>query len=49
MRPEEPDSSEPGELFRARLSQQLDPRQPLAHLAGLLGSGVFRDVRRELR
>jgi transposase, IS5 family len=36
MRPTKPDPNAPDDLFRARLSQQLDPRHPLVRLAGLL-------------
>jgi IS5 family transposase len=43
MRPNPPDSKPPDELFRARLSQQLDQRHPLVRLAGLLDWGVFED------
>jgi transposase, IS5 family len=41
MRPTEPDSKQPDDLFRARLSQQIDVRHPLARLAGLLDWSVF--------
>jgi transposase, IS5 family len=41
MRPTEPDPNAPDDLFRARLSQQLDPRHPLVRLAGLLDWEVF--------
>jgi transposase, IS5 family len=39
MRPSKPDPKEPDDLFRARLSQQLDMRHPLVRLAGLLEWG----------
>src|SRR5918994_5248226 len=41
MRPHRPDPNEPDDLFRARLSQQIDLRHPLARLAGLVDWGVF--------
>jgi IS5 family transposase len=41
VRPNWPDPNEPDELFRARLSQQLDARHPLVRLAALLDWGVF--------
>jgi IS5 family transposase len=41
MRPSKPDPKDPDDLFRARLSQQLDPRHPLVRLAGLLDWGVL--------
>jgi IS5 family transposase len=41
MRPKEPDPNPPDDLFRARLSQQLDMRHPLVRLAGLIDWGVF--------
>jgi transposase, IS5 family len=43
MRPTEPDPKEPDDLFRARLSQQIDRRHPLVRLAGLIDWGVFED------
>jgi transposase, IS5 family len=43
MRPSKPAPKEPDDLFRARLSQQLDRRHPLVRLAGLLDWGVFED------
>jgi transposase, IS5 family len=36
MRPNPPDPTDPDDLFRARLSQQLDMRHPLVRLAGLI-------------
>jgi transposase, IS5 family len=36
MRPTKPDPKAPDDLFRARLSQQIDPRHPLVRLAGLI-------------
>jgi IS5 family transposase len=41
MRPTKPDPKEPDDLFRARLSQQIDVGHPLARLAGLLDWSVF--------
>ena len=41
MRPKPPDPKPPDDLFRARLSQQIDPRHPLVRLAGLLDWRVF--------
>jgi IS5 family transposase len=41
MRPTEPDPKQPDDLFRARLSQQIDVRHPLVRLAGLLEWSVF--------
>src|SRR5918996_4720867 len=41
MRPNLPDPEEPDDLFRARLSQQLDMRHPLVRLAGLIDWQVF--------
>jgi transposase, IS5 family len=41
MRPSKPDPKEPDDLFRARLSQQIDRRQPLVRLAGLIDWSVF--------
>jgi IS5 family transposase len=41
MRPNRPDPEEPDDLFRARLSQQLDLRHPLVRLAGLIDWQVF--------
>jgi len=43
MRPNRPDPIEPADLFRARLSQQLDQRHPLVRLAGLIDWDVFED------
>jgi transposase, IS5 family len=43
MRPKQPDPTEPDDLFRARLSQQLDMRHPLVRLAGLIDWRVFED------
>jgi transposase, IS5 family len=43
MRPSKPDPKEPDDLFRARLSQQLDLRHALVRLAGLIEWGVFED------
>jgi IS5 family transposase len=43
MRPNPPDPKPPDDLFRARLSQQLDQRHPLVRLAGLLDWAVFED------
>src|SRR5919106_2143749 len=36
MRPTKPAPEDPDDLFRARLSQQIDPRHPLVRLAGLI-------------
>jgi IS5 family transposase len=36
MRPRRPEGDEPDDLFRARLSQQLDLKHPLVRLAGLI-------------
>src|SRR5919106_1772096 len=36
MRPTKPPPEDPDDLFRARLSQQIDPRHPLVRLAGLI-------------
>ena len=36
MRPRRPKGDEPDDLFRARLSQQLDLKHPLVRLAGLI-------------
>jgi transposase, IS5 family len=36
MRPRRPEREEPDDLFRARLSQQLDLKHPLVRLAGLI-------------
>jgi transposase, IS5 family len=41
MRPTKPDPNEPDDLFRARLSQQIDVRHPLVRLAGLIDWEVF--------
>ena len=41
MRPTEPDPKPPDDLFRARLSQQIDRRHALVRLAGLLDWRVF--------
>jgi transposase, IS5 family len=41
MRPSKPDPKEPDDLFRARLSRQLDLRHPLVRLAGLIDWEVF--------
>jgi transposase, IS5 family len=41
MRPKRPDPTDPDDLFRARLSQQLDLRHPLVRLAGLIDWQVF--------
>jgi transposase, IS5 family len=41
MRPNPPDPTDPDDLFRARLSQQLDMRHPLVRLAGLIDWQVF--------
>jgi IS5 family transposase len=41
MRPSKPDPKEADDLFRARLSQQIDARQPLVRLAGLIDWDVF--------
>jgi IS5 family transposase len=41
MRPNLPDPTNPDDLFRARLSQQLDMRHPLVRLAGLIDWQVF--------
>lgn len=41
MRPSKPPPKEPDDLFRARLSQQLDMRHPLVRLAGLIDWEVF--------
>ena len=41
MRPKQPDPKEPDDLFRARLSQQLDPRHPLVRLTGLIDWDLF--------
>jgi IS5 family transposase len=41
MRPTKPDPKGPADLFRARLSQQIDPRHPLVRLAGLIDWDVF--------
>jgi transposase, IS5 family len=41
MRPTEPDPKVLDDLFRARLSEQLDMRHALVRLAGLLDWGVF--------
>jgi IS5 family transposase len=41
MRPSEPNPEQPDDLFRARLSQQIDPRHPLVRLAGLIDWQVF--------
>jgi IS5 family transposase len=43
MRPDRPDLKEPDDLFRARLSQQIDHRHPLVRRAGLIGWAVFED------
>lgn len=43
MRPSEPDPQDTDDLFRARLSQQIDLRHPLARLAGLIDWGVFEN------
>jgi transposase, IS5 family len=36
MRPKQPDPEDPDDLFRSRLSQEIDPRHPLVRLAGLI-------------
>ena len=36
MRPERPEGNNADDLFRARLSHQLDPKHPLVRLAGLI-------------
>jgi transposase, IS5 family len=41
MRPNLPDPEEPDDLFRARLSQQIDVRHPLVRLAGVIDWDVF--------
>ena len=41
MRPKRPDPKAPDDLFRARLSQQLDPRHPLVRLSGLIDWDLF--------
>jgi IS5 family transposase len=41
MRPNQPDPTEPDDLFRARLSQQIDRRHPLVRLAGPIDWEVF--------
>jgi IS5 family transposase len=41
MRPNPPDPKPPDDLFRARLSQQIDLRHALARLAGLIDWDVF--------
>jgi transposase, IS5 family len=41
MRPRAPDRDEPEDLFRARLSSQLDPKHPLVRLATLIEWGRF--------
>jgi IS5 family transposase len=41
MRPSKPDPKDPDDLFRARLSQQLDRRHALVRLAGLLDWDAF--------
>src|ERR671918_3107043 len=41
MRPTQPDPTEPDDLFRARLSQQIDRRHPLVRLAGPIDWEVF--------
>jgi IS5 family transposase len=41
MRPKQPDPKASDDLFRARLSQQLDLRHPLVRLAGLIAWDVF--------
>jgi len=41
MRPTQSDPQEPDDLFRARLSQQLDMRHPLVRLSGLIDWGAF--------
>jgi transposase, IS5 family len=41
MRPNLPDPTDPDDLFRARLSQQLEMRHPLVRLAGLIDWGGF--------
>jgi transposase, IS5 family len=44
MRPKQPDPKEPDDLFRARLSQQIDRRHPLVRLAGVVDwEGSRRD------
>ena len=43
MRPTEPNPRQPDDLFRARLSEQIDRRHPLVRLAGLIDWGVFED------
>jgi Transposase domain (DUF772) len=43
MRPTQPDPREPDDLFRARLSQQINRRHPLVRLAGLIDWRVFED------
>jgi transposase, IS5 family len=43
MRPGKPAPKDPDDLFRARLSQQIDRRHPLVLLAGLIDWGVFED------
>ena len=41
MRPKAPERDEPDDLFRARLSSQLDPKHPLVRLATLIEWGRF--------
>jgi transposase, IS5 family len=41
MRPNQPAPNEPDDLFRARLSQQIDVRHPLVRLAGLIDWAAF--------
>ena len=41
MRPRRPESEPADDLFRARLSNQLDPKHPLVRLAGLIEWASF--------
>lgn len=43
MRPQPPDPEPTDDLFRARLSEQIDLRHPLARLAALIDWGTFED------